>query len=968
MNIFCNSDGVIFHVIPDRIFQGSAGVNKIYFIGQFPSSAQVLMAYHLPNGISTTPKMLTPVPQAQELQSADGGKFSVWEGRIGASPKVEDGQVVKDKNGNVVYDLDYTITENYGTARMQFSVFGACQGTSVGEMAMNLEDGVLATSAVEFKIEKGVPAVLPNTFAEAGDFSAVLGQILSALSSAQTSYNNISAENKSINAAFDGINATLDAHTAGISTNNASIEELRGKDAQLAHDLEVHTIHANATFGTDITAEMSQTDYKLTLRLKNANGEYIGNGVVIDLPLEELVVSGTLDDYTNEIVLTLKSGQEIRIKVGELVRGLVTNASKGQPYGVASLDADGKVPEYQLPEDIKKGKGKGAIQQVADGVANGFDFAGKNPNAEKLDNTLIGIQPYGGVGDYANAFGGKSSAQGKRSHAEGTTTVAKGKYSHAEGDNTVTLADDSHAEGYKTLAAGYSSHAEGANTQALASYSHAEGLDGIAGGEVSHVEGQANNAYGYSAHAEGTHTVAEGYASHTEGAKTMASGQYSHAEGYETNSSGDNAHAEGAKTEASGEHSHAEGAETIASEESSHAEGYHTHAEGQISHAEGAYTNAKGMASHAEGYYAKAIGFASHASGGLLDLMKGTDAEYLDPEYSTEAHGKYSFAANASTRAYGYGSSTFGENTEAYQVSSMAVNGASIAGLTEKEFNLKWKDLDVNAGIEVDEEGNVLTEGAVIVDGEGWDYPRSRSFAFSANELTKAKGRSSASFGNRTVANGDESFVGGYQSKANNTRSFAFGDNVEANGVNATAFGQYSSANGNNAFVGGVDSHASGSCSFAMGWGNYVWDFSGAFGSQNAIHRKNCFTAGYGNVIEGTYSTALGRGNAVAPNTEHNHVIGRYLYAPFSNQVIVGEMNQRPKNNPDSPTDQRLFKACFVVGIGNEIDGLEVLKDGTIVIRRNDKQDNYYSLQKILERIGEKIGIDPFGGDAIIDE
>ena len=61
----------------------------------------------------------------------------------------------------------------------------------------------------------------------------------------------------------------------------------------------------------------------------------------------------------------------------------------------------------------------------------------------------------------------------------------------------------------------------------------------------------------------------------------------------------------------------------------------------------------------------QAFGDSSAAFGGKLDLMTGTDAEHLDPSYSTEAHGKYAFAANASTRAFGYGSSTFGENTEA---------------------------------------------------------------------------------------------------------------------------------------------------------------------------------------------------------------------------------------------------------------------------------------------------------------
>lgn len=158
--------------------------------------------------------------------------------------------------------------------------------------------------------------------------------------------------------------------------------------------------------------------------------------------------------------------------------------------------------------NIEDGVGKCAVQQVADGVADGFDFTGKNAIAEEVDESLSGVQPYGAVGAYSSSFGGKSSAQGKRSHAEGTTTIAKGNYSHAEGDNSVALGNDTHAEGYATTAIAVASHTEGSQT---ATGPNAEG-----------------------GHAEGIFAYALGRASHAEGAETVAEHDYSHAGGYGT--------------------------------------------------------------------------------------------------------------------------------------------------------------------------------------------------------------------------------------------------------------------------------------------------------------------------------------------------------------------------------------------------------------------------------------------------
>ena len=200
--------------------------------------------------------------------------------------------------------------------------------------------------------------------------------------------------------------------------------------------------------------------------------------------------------------------------------------------------------------NMEKGTGAGATHQLPDCVADGFDFTGKNDNATAFDATLTGIIPYGATGDFANAFGGKCAAQGKRSHAEGTTTIAKGKYSHVEGDNSVALGDDSHAEGNTTVTKGNGAHSEGYLTIALGDFSHAEGCQ--------------TASQNIATHAEGYQTVAAGETAHAEGNNTSADGNQSHAEGYNTVASGDCAHAEGHTTVASGNHSHASGYQTKA--------------------------------------------------------------------------------------------------------------------------------------------------------------------------------------------------------------------------------------------------------------------------------------------------------------------------------------------------------------------------------------------------------------------
>lgn len=76
---------------------------------------------------------------------------------------------------------------------------------------------------------------------------------------------------------------------------------------------------------------INSTTYVMTATLKNEDGDILGTPSSIDLPLETMVVSGSYDDNTKKIILTLNNGQTIEFSVADLVSGLqseITSQSK----------------------------------------------------------------------------------------------------------------------------------------------------------------------------------------------------------------------------------------------------------------------------------------------------------------------------------------------------------------------------------------------------------------------------------------------------------------------------------------------------------------------------------------------------------------------------------------------------------------------------------------------------------------
>lgn len=111
--------------------------------------------------------------------------------------------------------------------------------------------------------------------------------------------------------------------------NNINITT--GLTAGTGIDITNDEISIDMPVGSEIGMTIDPSTYVLTVTLYDQNTTPI-NTATVDLPLESMVVSGTYDSTTEEIVLTLQSGQTIRFSVASLVSGLETSAHAAATY------------------------------------------------------------------------------------------------------------------------------------------------------------------------------------------------------------------------------------------------------------------------------------------------------------------------------------------------------------------------------------------------------------------------------------------------------------------------------------------------------------------------------------------------------------------------------------------------------------------------------------------------------------
>lgn len=109
-----------------------------------------------------------------------------------------------------------------------------------------------------------------------------------------------------------------------VATGGTLNKDISGTAAKATADASGNTI--TTFYGHSLTMTIDSTTYVVTLSLLDAGGTALSTQT-IDLPLESVVVNGSYDADTKEVVLTLQGGTEVRFSVADLVDGLASQSA-----------------------------------------------------------------------------------------------------------------------------------------------------------------------------------------------------------------------------------------------------------------------------------------------------------------------------------------------------------------------------------------------------------------------------------------------------------------------------------------------------------------------------------------------------------------------------------------------------------------------------------------------------------------
>lgn len=111
---------------------------------------------------------------------------------------------------------------------------------------------------------------------------------------------------------------------------------------------------SSSDYAASIRLTIDSSTYVVTAQLYNVDGDALGNPQTIDLPLESVVVGGSYNAQTKQVVLTLQSGDTVAFSVADLVDGLLpdngnyTEFSNGVRLYVSNTEPTGTIPEGSI--------------------------------------------------------------------------------------------------------------------------------------------------------------------------------------------------------------------------------------------------------------------------------------------------------------------------------------------------------------------------------------------------------------------------------------------------------------------------------------------------------------------------------------------------------------------------------------------------------------------------------------------
>ena len=160
---------------------------------------------------------------------------------------------------------------------------------------------------------------------------------------------------------------------------NATWQNVTASDAGALPD--------STKYGASFVLSINSSTYVLTATLKDQNGNTLGSAQTVDLPLETMVISGSYDDDTKKIILTLQNGQTVSFSVADLVAGLQSEITNDNKLDADLVDDSASTNKFVTSSDKTNWNGK--VNKSGDTIsgelimtyANAVSFRNSNASA-----------------------------------------------------------------------------------------------------------------------------------------------------------------------------------------------------------------------------------------------------------------------------------------------------------------------------------------------------------------------------------------------------------------------------------------------------------------------------------------------------------------------------------------------------------------------------------------------------------
>lgn len=162
---------------------------------------------------------------------------------------------------------------------------------------------------------------------------------------------------------------------------------------------DVNALPSSTKYGATITASLNTTDYKLTLTLKDQDGNTLGTAQVVDFPIESVVVSGSYDNVNKKIILTLQNGTTIDVPVGDLVAGLQSEITSSNKLDADLVDDSTSTNKFVTASDKTTWNGKQDAISDLSTIRSGAEKGATSVQSYNAQNSALTVT--GGVATWA---------------------------------------------------------------------------------------------------------------------------------------------------------------------------------------------------------------------------------------------------------------------------------------------------------------------------------------------------------------------------------------------------------------------------------------------------------------------------------------------------------------------------------------------------------------------------------------